>query len=44
MAATSHVAEFSDEDYGAIGRCSALSFALELDGLIYLQSFRSYFI
>jgi hypothetical protein len=41
-AATSHVAEFSDEEYGAIGHCPHSTFAVELDGLIYLQCFRSY--
>ena len=33
-AATYHVADFSDEEYGALGRCDALSYAVGVDGLI----------
>ena len=43
-AATYHVAEFSNEENGEIGHCHALSFAVELDGLIYLLCFRNYLI
>ena len=35
---------FSTKIKGAIGRCLALSYAVGVDGLIYLRSFRSYFI
>ena len=41
-AATYYVAELSDEEQGALGRCRALSYANGVDGLIYLQCFRSY--
>ena len=33
QAATYYVADFSDEEYGAIGRCRALSYAVGVDGL-----------
>ena len=32
-AATYHVADFSDEEQGALGRCRALSYAVGVDGL-----------
>ena len=32
-AATFHVADFSDDEYGALGRCRALSYAVGVDGL-----------
>ena len=32
-AATYHVADFSDEEQGSLGRCRALSYAVGVDGL-----------
>ena len=37
-AATYHVADFSDDEYGALGRGSILSDAVGVDGLTYLPS------
>ena len=34
--AMSHVADYSDNEYGAIGHCLALIYAVGVDGLIYL--------
>ena len=34
QAATYHVADFSDEEQGALGRCRALSYAVGVDGHI----------
>ena len=42
-AATSHVAEFSDEEERCDRSLFCTQFAVELDGLIYLQCFHSYF-
>ena len=37
-AATFHVADFSDDEYGALGRGSILSDDVGVDGLAYLPS------